>query len=211
MTDQIARTLPVAVFLLLLVLPDASDASRAKATTKVITGYDSTDSGEGGSNPMNTSIGTARLAALTAGNVPAVVLNGRETIKAVRQWFRPFARAAEEIELTTGGLGTALTRLQSKPDVFRSVVVQAVLESIRISATQKERMLRVLMKQFAIPQEDANLILDIVHKGWALDDRPTPSSQKFEFDLAPREMGLQEPPKPEQVHDFSLLDEIAKR
>jgi hypothetical protein len=89
--------------------------------------------------------------------------------------------------------------------------VQAVLESIRISATQKERMLPVLMKQFAIPQEDANLILDIVHRGWALDGRSTPSSQKFEFDLAQREMGLKEPSKPEQVDDFSLLDEIAKR
>jgi hypothetical protein len=100
--------------------------------------------------------------------------------------------------------------MESKRDVFCSVV-QAVLESIRISATQKERVLPVLMKQFAIPQEDANLILDIVHKGWALDRRPTPSSQEFEFDLAQREMGLKEPPKPEQVHDFSLLDEIAKR
>jgi hypothetical protein len=211
MTDRIQRTLPLAVFLFLLVLPDASDASQAKATTKVITGYGSTDGGKGGSNPMNTSVGTARLAALTAGNVPAVVLNGRETVKAVRQAFWPLARAADEIEPTTGGLGTALTSLQSKRDLFRSVVVQAVLESIRISATQKERVLPVLMKQFAIPQEDANLILDIVHKGWALDGRPTPSSQKFEFDLAPREMGLKEPPKPEQVHDFSLLDEIAKR
>ena len=93
MTDRIVRTLPVAVFLLLLVLPDASDASHAKATTKVITGYGSTDSGEGGSNPMNTSVGTARLAALTAGNVPAVVLNGRETVTicdtAGRREFNP--------------------------------------------------------------------------------------------------------------------------
>jgi ABC-type nitrate/sulfonate/bicarbonate transport system substrate-binding protein len=156
------------------------------------------------------NVGTARLAALTAGNVPAAVLNGLETVKAVRQGFRPLARAADEIELATGGLGTAMTSLQSKRDVFRSVV-QAVLESIRISATQKERVLPVLMKQFAIPQEDANLILDIVHKGWALDGRPTAGSQKFEFDLAQREMGLKEPPKPEQVYDFSLLDEIAKR
>jgi len=156
------------------------------------------------------NVGTARLAALTAGNVPAAVLNGLETVKAVRQGFRPLARAADEIELATGGLGTAMSSLQSKRDVFRSVV-QAVLESIRISAMQKERVLPVLMKQFAIPQEDANLILDIVHKGWALDGRPTPGSQKFEFDLAQREMGLKEPPKPEQVYDFSLLDEIAKR
>ncbi len=132
------------------------------------------------------NVGTARLAALTAGNVPAAVLNGLETVKAVRQGFRPLARAADEIELATGGLGTAMTSLQSKRDMFRSVV-QAVLESIRISATQKERVLPVLMKQFGIPQEDANLILDMVHKGWALDGRPTPGSQKFEFDLAQRE------------------------
>jgi hypothetical protein len=211
MTDRIVRALPVAVFLFLLVLPDASDASQAKATTKVITGYGSTDGGKGGSNPMNRSVGTARLVALTAGNVPAVVLDGRETIKAVRQGFRPFResgggnRAHHRRSRHGADEATEQTRRLSLGGV------QAVLESIRISATQKERMLRVLMKQFAIPQEDANLILDIVHRGWALDDRPTPSSQKFEFDLAPREMGLKEPPKPEQVHDFSLLDEIAKR
>jgi hypothetical protein len=128
----------------------------------------------------------------------------------VRQGFRPLARAADEIELATGGLGTAVTSLQSKRDIFRSVV-QAVLESIRLSATQKERVLPVLMKQFALPQEDASMILDIVHKGWALDGRPTPGSQKFEFDLAQREMTLKEPPKPEQVYDFSLLEEITKR
>jgi len=86
-----------------------------------------------------------------------------------------------------------------------------VLESIRISATQKERVLPVLMKQFSIPYDDASLILDIVQKGWALDGRPTPGSQKFEFDLAQREMGLKEAPKPEQIYDFSLLDEVAKK
>jgi ABC-type nitrate/sulfonate/bicarbonate transport system substrate-binding protein len=157
------------------------------------------------------NVGTARLAALIAGNVPAAaVLNGLETVKAVRQGFRPLARAADEIELATGGLGTAVTSLQSKREAFRSVI-QAVLESIRISATQKERVLPVLMKQFAIPQDDASLILDIVQRGWALDGRPTPGSQKFEFDLAQKEMGLKEPPHPELVYDFSLLDEVTKR
>ena len=51
----------------------------------------------------------------------------------------------------------------------------------------------------------------IVQKGWALDGRPTPGSQKFEFDLAQREMGLKEPPKAEQVYDFSILDEANKK
>lgn len=156
------------------------------------------------------NVGTARLAALLSGNVPAAVLNGLETAKAMKQGFRPLARAADEIELATGGLGASVASIQSNREVFRAVV-QAVLESIRISVTQKERVLPVLMKQFSIPYDDASLILDIVQKGWALDGRPTPGSQKFEFDLAQREMGLKEPPKPEQVYDFSILDEVAKK
>ena len=156
------------------------------------------------------NVGTARLAALVSGNVPAAVLNGLETAKAVKQGFRPLARAADEIELSTGGLGASVAGIQSKRDMYRSVV-QAVLESIRISATQKERVLPVLMKQFSLTQEDAGLIQDIVHKAWALDGRPTAGSQKFEFDLAQREMGLKEPPKPEQVYDFSILDEISRK
>jgi len=156
------------------------------------------------------NVGTARLGALIAGNVPAAVLNGLETAKAVKQGFHPLARAADEIELATGGLGASVASLQSKREVFRPVV-QAVLESIRISATQKEKVLPVLMKQFSIGHEDATFILDIVSKSWALDGRPTLGSQKFEFDLAQREMGLKEAPKPDQVYDFSILDELAKR
>src|SRR6266550_6139725 len=84
------------------------------------------------------NVGTARLPALLSGNVPAAVLNGLETAKAVKQGFRPLARAADEIELATGGLGASVASIQSKREVFRAVV-QAVLESIRISATQKAK------------------------------------------------------------------------
>ncbi|MGH7875097.1 MAG: ABC transporter substrate-binding protein [Candidatus Binatia bacterium] len=156
------------------------------------------------------NVGTARLPALLSGNVPAAVLNGLETAKAIKQGFRPLARAADEIELSTGGLGASVASIQSKREIFRAAV-QAVLESIRISATQKERVLPVLMKQFALSQEDASLIQDIVHKAWAIDGRPTAGSQKFEFELAQREMALKEPPRPEQVYDFSILDELARR
>jgi ABC-type nitrate/sulfonate/bicarbonate transport system substrate-binding protein len=156
------------------------------------------------------NVGTARFAALTSGNVPAAVLNGLETTRAMKQGFHPLARAAEVIELSTGGLCTSVANIQSKRDFFRTVI-QATLESIRIVATQKERVLPVLMKQFVIPQEEAAFIYDNVHAGWALDGRPTPGATKFEFDLAQKDMGLKEPPKPEQVYDFSLLDEVGKK
>jgi len=156
------------------------------------------------------NVGVARLAALTSGNVPAAVLNGLETSRAVKQGFRPLARAAEVIELSTGGLGGSIANLQSKRELYRAMI-QATLESIRIVVTQKERTIPVLMKQFAIEQEEAGFIYDNIHSGWALDGKPTPGATKFEFDLAQKDMGLKEPPKPEQVYDFSLLEEITKK
>jgi ABC-type nitrate/sulfonate/bicarbonate transport system substrate-binding protein len=68
------------------------------------------------------NVGTARLPALLSGNVPAAVLNGLETAKAVKQGFRPLARAADEIELATGGLGASVASIQSKREIFRAVV-----------------------------------------------------------------------------------------
>ena len=156
------------------------------------------------------NVGTARLAALTAGNVPAAVLNGLETVYAVKQGFRVLARAADVIELSTGGLGASVASLQNKRDVFRRAI-QATLECIRITATQKERVLPVLMKQLSLSQEDAASIYDAVHSAWALDGRPTPGATKFEFEIDQRDMGLKESPRPEQVYDFSLLEELAKR
>lgn len=156
------------------------------------------------------NVGTARLAALTSGSVPAAVLNGLETIYAAKQGFRVLARAAEVVELSTGGLGASMTSLQNKRELFRTVI-QATLECIRITATQKERVLPVLMKQLSLSQEDAGAIYDAIHTAWALDGRPTPGATKFEFDIDQRDMGLKEPPRPEQVYDFSLLEELTKR
>jgi ABC-type nitrate/sulfonate/bicarbonate transport system substrate-binding protein len=156
------------------------------------------------------NVGTARLPALTSGSVPAAVLNGLESVRAIKQGFRPLARAAEVVELSTGGLCTSLSSLQTKREMYRSVV-QATLESIRITAAQKDRVLPVLMKQLALANDEASYIYDNIHGAWALDGRPTPGSQKFEFELAQREMGLKELPRAEQVYDFSLLDEVTKR
>lgn len=154
------------------------------------------------------NIGTARFGALVSGTVPAASLNGLETVKALRLGYRALARAGDEVELATGGLGAYVGSIQSKREVFRAAV-QATLESIRVAATQREKALPVLMKHFSLSQDDVGFVYDIVQKGFALDGRPTPGSQKFEFDLAQKEMGLKEPPRPEQVYDFSLLDEIA--
>jgi ABC-type nitrate/sulfonate/bicarbonate transport system substrate-binding protein len=154
--------------------------------------------------------GTARAAALVSGNVPAVLVNSVETVRLVKQGFRVLARAADELEIPQSGLGFSLASLQTKRDVLRPAA-QAVLDAIRLIVTQKEKTVAVLMKQLALSQDEAAYVYDGMQGGWALDGKPTPGALKLEFELDQRDLGLKEPPKLEQVYDFSLLDELGSR
>ena len=156
------------------------------------------------------NVGTARAAALMSGNVPAAVLSAVEAARLSRQGFRVLARATEEVELPSGGLGTAIASLQNKRDVMRATL-QSALEALRIAATQKEKVIPIYMKQFALTAEEATFVYDNVASAWALDGRPTATANKLDAELSQRDLGLKDPPKPEQFYDFSLLDELAKR
>ena len=86
-----------------------------------------------------------------------------------------------------------------------------MLDAIRVITTQKDKTVPVLMKQLALSQDEAAYVYDSMLKGWAKDDKTTPGSMKLEFELDQRDMGLKELPKPEQIYDFSLLDELVKQ
>jgi ABC-type nitrate/sulfonate/bicarbonate transport system substrate-binding protein len=154
--------------------------------------------------------GTARAAALSSGAVPAAMLNSVETVRLVKQGFHVLARSADELELPQSGLGMSVAAMQSRRDFLRPVA-QAVLDAIRVIVTQREKTLPVLMKQLAISQEEAAFIYDAIHKGWSLDGKPTPGALKLELELDQKDAGLKELPKAEQIYDFSILDELAKR
>src|SRR5262245_33305025 len=68
------------------------------------------------------NIGTNRAAALISGKIPAAVLTAVEAARLTRQGFHVLARASDDIELSSGGLGTAMARLAHKPCVLRSPV-----------------------------------------------------------------------------------------
>lgn len=154
--------------------------------------------------------GTARAAALSSGAVQVAMLNSVETVRMVKQGFHVLARAADELEVPQSGLGMSVAGLQAKREFLRPAV-QAVLESIRLIASQKEKAVAVLVKQLSLTQDEASYVYDAIHKGWALDGKPTPGALKLELELNRRDLGLKEVPKPEQIYDFSFLDEIAKK
>ncbi len=154
--------------------------------------------------------GTARAAALSSGSVPVAMLNSVETVRLVKQGFHVLARAADELEMPQSGLGMSMTAMQSRREFLRPVS-QAVLDAIRVIATQTRQNLPVLMKQLAINQDEAGFIYDAIRPGWALDGRPTAGALKLDAELSRRDMGLKELPRPEQTYDFSMLDELANR
>ena len=67
------------------------------------------------------------------------------------------------------------------------------------------------LNNLAINQDEAAFIYDAIHKGWAVDGKPTPGALKLELELDQKDAGLKELPKAEQIYDFSMLDELAKR
>jgi len=154
--------------------------------------------------------GTARAAALASGTVPAAMLNSVETVRLMKQGFHVLARAADEIELPQSGLGMSVAALQSRRE-FLCPVVQSVIEATKIIAMQKERTVPVLMRQLSINQEEAGFIYDAIYKGWAVNGKPTAEALRLELELDQKDAGLKELPKPEQIYDFSLLDEVAKK
>jgi ABC-type nitrate/sulfonate/bicarbonate transport system substrate-binding protein len=154
--------------------------------------------------------GTARAAALSSGTVQVALLNSVETVRMVKQGFHVLARAGDVLEIPQSGLGMSVVTAQAKREFLRPAV-RAVLEAIRLIATQKEKTLPVLMRQLALNQEEAGYIYDAIHPGWALDGKPTANAMKLEFELDRRDMGLKELPTAEQIYDFSLLEESSKR
>jgi ABC-type nitrate/sulfonate/bicarbonate transport system substrate-binding protein len=154
--------------------------------------------------------GTARAAALSSGTIQVAVLNSVETVRMVKQGFHVLGRAADELELPQSGLGMSVASAQNRRE-FLKPAIKAVLEAIQLIAKHKDKTVPVLMKQLALSQDDASYVYDALHKGWALDGKPTAAAMKLEFELDQRDMNLKEVPKPEQVYDFSLLDEVGKK
>jgi ABC-type nitrate/sulfonate/bicarbonate transport system substrate-binding protein len=154
--------------------------------------------------------GTARAAALSSGTIQVAVLNSVETVRMVKQGFHVLGRAADELELPQSGLGMSVASAQNRRE-FLKPAVKAILEAIQIIAKQKDKTVPVLIKQLALSPDDASYVYDSLHKGWALDGKPTAAAMKLDAELSMRDMGLKELPKPEQTYDFTLLDELGKK
>jgi NitT/TauT family transport system substrate-binding protein len=153
-------------------------------------------------------MGVARAAALANGQVAGTVLNSAEWIPLVKEGFPALAYAGAEVEMPQTGLATSIAMLETKRDFVRRVVA-AVLESIAATSTQKGVAVPVMAREFGFSPEDAAMVYDLLQVGWRRNGQPSPAALQFELEIDQRDLELPEPVRPEQMYDFSLVEEIA--
>ena len=156
------------------------------------------------------NVGGSRVPSLVSGVASATLIDNSEALPLVREGYQVLARARDGIEIPISGLAAAQASIRDRPEVLKPAM-QATLDGMRTIVTQKDTVVPVIAAEFDRPVEDAAYVYDGLRDSFPLDGRPTPGGVEFAFALSQQELGLTEPIRPEQVYDFSLLEEIQPR
>lgn len=150
--------------------------------------------------------GSDRVASLTSGTASATAIEPTDAIRLKEEGYNVLARISEFIELPFTGLAVSQSMIDDEPDIIKRTL-EATLEATEITANQKDKVIPVIAQEFDVTDEQAEEIYESMKDTWALDGKPTPAAVDFEFEVDKEEMELDEI-KPEQVYDFSLLEEV---
>lgn len=156
------------------------------------------------------NVGGSRVPSVVSGVAVATLIDNSEALPLFREGFHVLARARESIEIPFTGLAASQAAIQSRRDFLKGAM-QATLDGMAVIVNQKDRVVPVIAAEFDQSPEDAGYIYDGLRAGFALDGKPTAGAVQFVFALSQQDLGLAEPIQPEQVYDFSLLDELLAR
>lgn len=119
-------------------------------------------------------------------------------------------RVAGKLALLLTGLAANTGALQRNREALR-VALQATLASSEALHAQREHAVALIAREFELSAEDAGVVYDGLRPGWTAKGKPDTAALQLEFEMDQRELELPEPIRPEQVFDFSLLDEAQAR
>jgi ABC-type nitrate/sulfonate/bicarbonate transport system substrate-binding protein len=156
------------------------------------------------------NVGGSRVPSVLSGVASATLIDNAEALPLLREGYNVLARARDVIEIPFTGLGASQAAIQSQRDMLKTAM-QATLDGMKVIVNQKEVVVPVIAKEFDHSVEDAEYIYDGLRASFPLDGKPTPGAVQFAFALSQQDLGLSEPIRPEQVYDFSLLEEILAR
>ena len=155
--------------------------------------------------------GSVGIAALQANELDFMAAVGSATRAAVRGLpLRVVYVEATGPDQVLVGSKANRSALQTKRDQLRAGL-QPVVAGSEALRTQRDRVLPIIAREYELSLEDAAEVYTGLQAGWTTDGKPSAAAVRFEFEMDQREMELAEPIRPEQVFDFSLLDEVRAR
>jgi ABC-type nitrate/sulfonate/bicarbonate transport system substrate-binding protein len=156
------------------------------------------------------NVGGSRVPSVLSGVASATLIDNAEALPLLRDGYHVLARARDSIEIPFTGLAASQAAIQNRRDALKAAM-QATLDGMKVLVDQKDVVVPVIAQEFEFSSEDAAYVYDGLRAGFPLDGKPTPGAVRFVFALSQQDLGLSEPIRPEQVYDFSLLDELLAR
>ncbi len=83
--------------------------------------------------------------------------------------------------------------------------VAAALEAVRVTATDKDRVVPVIASRLKLPSDEAADLFEQSKASWTTDGRATPAALQFAFGLDQRDLNLSQQPKASDFYDYALL------
>jgi len=151
-----------------------------------------------------------RLLLVTNGQAQGAILDTSNALRMQHEGFALLARPIDFPEAPFSGMGAAQSSLQKNRD-FMKAGLQAALEGVDAMRTRKAEVVPIMVKELNLTAEQASEVYDQLRDGWTTNGRPTQGAVDFELKNDFETLELKEMPKPDQVFDFSLLDELGKK
>jgi len=146
----------------------------------------------------------ARTALVEQHKAAAGVLGVAESLPLVEAGHPIIDSTLSKVYWPSSGLAVTLDILNKRRDLVQRAI-NAALEASHVAATDKERTVGVLTKDFGLTQAQGERLFDLLQPAYTTNGRPNPEAIRFQLETDAKAMQLPAPVPADQVYDFSLL------
>jgi NitT/TauT family transport system substrate-binding protein len=139
----------------------------------------------------------------------AAIVDVSNGLRLEKDGYPLLAHVADFPEAPFSGMGAATAALQKNRE-FMKAGLQASLEGVEAMRTRKSDVVPIMVKTLNLTADQAGAVSDQMRGSWTADGKASQAAIDFELSNDQVTLELKEKPRPEQVFDFSLLDEIGR-
>lgn len=146
----------------------------------------------------------ARAALLEQHKVQAGILGLAQSFPLIDKGHPLIDSTLEKVFNPSNGLGASISTIRDRKDMVQRAV-DATLEAVEITKTDKERTVQVLEKEFDQSPENAGRLFDLLKSTYATNGRANPEGVKLQLQLDAKAMELPAAKTEADVYDWSFL------